>query len=115
RAAGASGGANLAGNQASEALFLNHRGQRLTRQGFWLILKAHARAAGLSGITPHILRHSFAAQKLEGGVDIRDLQQLLGHANVSTTQIYTRISGGGKSSKNATRRDEARRGQRRAG
>jgi integrase/recombinase XerD len=104
-------GANLAGDQTpSEALFLNHRGQRLTRQGFWLILKAHARSAGLSGITPHILRHSFAAQKLQGGADIRDLQQILGHANVSTTQIYTRIGGGTGKGKSPTRR-----GQRKAG
>src|SRR5947209_5603264 len=57
-------GANLAEKEATEALFLNHRGQRLTRQGFWLILKEYARAAGLGEITPHTLRHSFAAQKL---------------------------------------------------
>ena len=105
-------GANLAGEQVpSGALFLNHRGQRLTRQGFWLILKAHATSAGLSGITPHILRHSFAAQKLRGGADIRDLQQILGHANVSTTQIYTRIEGGGK----GKGKGPARRGHRKAG
>jgi integrase/recombinase XerD len=107
-------GANLADeNRPSEALFLNHRGQRLTRQGFWLILKAHARSAGLSGITPHMLRHSFAAQKLKGGADIRDLQQMLGHANVSTTQIYTRISESAKGK--GTARREARRGHRKAG
>lgn len=114
RAAGVGGGANLAGNQVSQALFLNHRGQRLTRQGFWLILKAHAKSVGLSGITPHILRHSFAAQKLEGGVDIRDLQRILGHANVSTTQIYKRIGEGGKGN-GPTRRGDSRRGQRKAG
>ncbi len=108
------GGANLAGREDSSALFLNHRGQRLTRQGFWLILKAYARSAGLSGITPHILRHSFAAQKLEGGADIRDLQQMLGHANVSTTQIYKRIGEGGKG-KSATRSGDARRNHRKAG
>jgi integrase/recombinase XerD len=74
-----------------KALFLNHRGQRLTRQGFWLILKRYAKSAGLGQISPHTLRHSFAAQKLDSGADIRDLQQILGHANISTTQVYARI------------------------
>jgi integrase/recombinase XerD len=73
------------------ALFLNHRGQRLTRQGFWLILKRYAKLAGLGEISPHTLRHSFAAQKLSTGTDMRDLQQILGHANISTTQVYARI------------------------
>ncbi len=85
-------GATLADDAGGEKpLFLNHRGQRLTRQGFWLILKGYARAAGLNEITPHTLRHSFAAQKLKNGADMRDLQQMLGHANVSTTQVYARI------------------------
>ncbi|MEO8287852.1 MAG: tyrosine recombinase [Chloroflexota bacterium] len=75
----------------SRALFLNHRGQRLTRQGFWLILKRYAKLAGLETISPHTLRHSFAAQKLNSGTDMRDLQQILGHANISTTQVYARI------------------------
>jgi integrase/recombinase XerD len=75
----------------TRALFLNHRGQRLTRQGFWLILKRHAKSAGLDEISPHTLRHSFAAQKLKGGANMRDLQQILGHANISTTQVYGRI------------------------
>jgi len=106
-------GAILAAEDAQgEALFLNHRGQRLTRQGFWLILKAYARSAGLGNITPHILRHSFAAQKLQGGVDIKDLQKILGHANISTTQIYARMGEGGK---RPTRRRESRRGERKAG
>lgn len=106
-------GAHLAeGSHDSEALFLNHRGQRLTRQGFWLILKAYARSAGLSEITPHTLRHSFAAHKLKGGTDIRDLQQMLGHANISTTQIYARIGDGGKV---PTGRGDARRGHRKVG
>ena len=73
------------------ALFLNHRGQRLTRQGFWLILKRYAKMAGLDEISPHTLRHSFAAQKLRGGANMHDLQQILGHANISTTQVYGRI------------------------
>jgi integrase/recombinase XerD len=85
-------GAALADNDDDHrALFLNHRGQRLTRQGFWLILKRYAKSAGLSEISPHTLRHSFAAQKLNSGTDMRDLQQILGHANISTTQVYARI------------------------
>ena len=75
----------------NRALFLNHRGQRLTRQGFWLILKRYAKLAGLDEISPHTLRHSFAAQKLKGGANMHDLQQILGHANISTTQVYGRI------------------------
>ncbi|MBI2864436.1 MAG: site-specific tyrosine recombinase XerD [Chloroflexi bacterium] len=78
---------------ANRALFLNHRGERLTRQGFWLIIKAHAKAAGIcSQITPHTLRHSFATHMLDGGADLRSLQELLGHANISTTQIYTHVT-----------------------
>jgi len=72
------------------ALFVNHRGDRLTRQGFWLILKLWAKEAGITTqITPHTLRHSFALHMLKNGVDLRAVQQLLGHAHLSTTQIYT--------------------------
>jgi integrase/recombinase XerD len=75
-------------------LFLNHRGQRLTRQGFWLIIKARARDAGIpTSITPHTLRHSFAAHRLNDGEDLRSLQAKLGHASISTTQIYTQVAG----------------------
>jgi integrase/recombinase XerD len=75
-----------------DALFLNHRGKRLTRQGLWLIIKGHVQAAGLdAGVTPHTLRHSFATHKLHGGAKLRDVQKLLGHANISTTQIYTEL------------------------
>ena len=79
------------GSPAS-ALFLNHRGQRLTRQGFWLIMKAVARESGVtSEVTPHTLRHSFAAHKLSDGLALPKLRELLGHANISTTQIYTQV------------------------
>jgi integrase/recombinase XerD len=75
-----------------KALFLNHRGHKLTRQGLWLIIKAYAREADLeSEVTPHTLRHSFAAHKLETGSDLEEVQKLLGHANISTTQIYTQL------------------------
>ena len=76
----------------TSALFLNHRGQRLTRQGFWLIMKAVARESGVtSEVTPHPLRHSFAAHKLSDGLALPKLRELLGHANISTTQIYTQV------------------------
>jgi len=76
----------------TSALFLNHRGQRLTRQGFWLIMKAVARESGVtSEVTPHTLRHSFAAHRLSDGLALPKLRELLGHANISTTQIYTQV------------------------
>lgn len=74
-------------------LLCNQRGGRLTRQGAWKIVKAHADAAGLSGaVSPHTLRHSFATHLLDGGADVRVVQELLGHANVNTTQVYTQVS-----------------------
>ena len=77
---------------ATDALFLNHRGRRLTRQGFWLIMKSTVRGSGVtSEVTPHTLRHSFAAHRLQSGTGLHQLRDLLGHANISTTQIYTQV------------------------
>jgi integrase/recombinase XerD len=75
-----------------EALFLNHHGERLTRQGFWLIIKGYARQAGITTITPHMLRHSFAMLMLKGGMELRSVQELLGHAHISTTQVYSQLA-----------------------
>ncbi len=74
-----------------EALFLNHRGQRLTRQGFWLILKGYAQSASVRNVTPHTLRHTFAAHALTTGHHLREVQTMLGHVSISTTQIYQRM------------------------
>ena len=83
----------LVRSKEEKALFLNRRGDRLTRQGFWQILKAYAKSAGLEGeVTPHTLRHSFATHMLSGGADLRSVQELLGHANISTTQVYTHLT-----------------------
>jgi integrase/recombinase XerD len=82
----------LVRDDEENALFLNHRGKRLTRQGLWLIIKGHVQEAGLdSNVTPHTLRHSFATHMLDDGANLRDVQRLLGHANISTTQIYTEM------------------------
>jgi integrase/recombinase XerD len=83
----------LAGPRSGPALFLNAQGTRLSRQGCWKILRARARHAGLeAGISPHVLRHSFATHLLAGGADIRSVQELLGHASLATTQVYTRVT-----------------------
>jgi integrase/recombinase XerD len=80
--------------QEQTALVVNQRGQRLTRQGFWLIMKGLVREAGLPAImTPHMLRHSFATHQIGEGLGLEELRQLLGHASIATTQIYTQLAG----------------------
>ena len=83
----------LARRSRSQALVLNARGGRLTRQGCWKLVKAHARTAGIEEkVTPHGLRHTFATHMLEGGASLLVVQELLGHASIATTQIYTEVT-----------------------
>jgi integrase/recombinase XerD len=83
----------LASGQATEAFFVNHRGRCLTRQGLWLIVRRCAHVAGIKGtVTPHRLRHTFATHMLDGGAGLREVQHMLGHAAISSTQIYTEVS-----------------------
>ena len=87
------GRSRLVGDRLEARLFVNHRGAGLTRQGLYKIVQRHARSAGLEHkMSPHTLRHTFATHLLAGGCDLRSLQEMLGHADIATTQVYTHLS-----------------------
>jgi integrase/recombinase XerD len=87
------GRADLVGERLERKLFVNFRGGALTRQGLYKIIQRHAKEAGLAGkMSPHTLRHTFATHLLSNGCDLRSVQEMLGHADVATTQLYTHLS-----------------------
>jgi integrase/recombinase XerD len=82
-----------AGRVRDDTLFLGRTGKRMSRAAVWQVVKRHARAANLrQNLTPHMLRHSFATHLLDNGADLRAVQEMLGHADIATTQIYTHVS-----------------------
>lgn len=84
---------NMLKNEGEKALFVNCFGNPMTRQGFWKIIKGYAKKAGIKGeITPHMLRHSFAVHLIENGADIQSVQEMMGHSDISTTQMYARLN-----------------------
>jgi len=79
-------------DRPERALFVSRRGSRLTRQGFWKLMKKHAETSGLGGVSPHMLRHAFAAHLVAGGADLRAVQEMLGHKDISATRAYAQMA-----------------------